>query len=394
MTEALCKSRASSWEQIPLLEPSTRRWCPTPRRWTCPTLSQQQPSGCVTWGMNACLHGDKEGILQLLLDKVAKECRPEDKTGKFCDKCHRHRAIRAMEPLRKPSPQCVDLLEHLWHFSIQITTLERQSSRLCAHFSRSLQFTEIQLLLVIVTVHFINHRCQVNQNQCMWTEAQLDSSKVWLCKKAFRGLMISPQAWCDHNTQKINDMNYKQLISDPSTYVKKRAQRSDASILLRHMDDVVCTGPDEHLMSDFEHMKASLYLTDVVVVRHEGDTVNFLRLEITKTSRGFEVKNSTDLVESLLNLYGWENSKPTANPGRRSIVMGLASATPQGGHEHSNFRTAVGKLTHLHGTLETRHAVRHPTTIHTSPQSHNREQARSETVDTISQRHATHLSSS
>ena len=26
-------------------------------------------------------------------------------------------------------------------------------------------------------------------------EAQLDSSKVWLCKKAFQGLKISPQAW-------------------------------------------------------------------------------------------------------------------------------------------------------------------------------------------------------
>ena len=33
------------------------------------------------------------------------------------------------------------------------------------HFSRSLQFTETQLLLEIVTVHFVNHRCQVNQNQ-------------------------------------------------------------------------------------------------------------------------------------------------------------------------------------------------------------------------------------
>ena len=70
-------------------------------------------------------------------------------------------------------------------------------------------------------------------------------------------------------------MNYDQLISDPSTYVKKRAQRSDDSILLRHMDDVVGTGPEEHLMSDFEHMKTSLHLTDVVVLRHEGDTVNF-----------------------------------------------------------------------------------------------------------------------
>ena len=164
---------------------------------------------------------------------------------------------------------------------------------------------------------------------------------------------------------------------DLLTYVKTRAQRSEDSILLRHMDDVVGTGPDEHLIRDFEP-KTSLYLTDVVVLRHEGDTVNFLGLEITKTSKGFEVKNSTDFVESLLNLSGLENSKPTANPGRRSTLMELASAIHLDGYDYSNFRTAVGK-THLHGTLETRHAIRHPTTIHTSPQSHDREQARSET---------------
>ena len=113
-------------------------------------------------------------------------------------------------------------------------------------------------------------------------------------------------------------MSCSQLISDPSTYVKIRTQRSEGSILLRHMDDVVGTGPDEHVMSDFEHIKTSLYLTDVVVLRHEGDTVNFPGLEITKTSRGFEVKNSTDLVESLLNLYGLENSKPGARVSNSS----------------------------------------------------------------------------
>ena len=121
-------------------------------------------------------------------------------------------------------------------------------------------------------------------------------------------------------------------------------QRSDDSILLGHMDDVVGTSTEEHPMSDFEHLLTSLCLTDVVVLRHEGDTVNFLGLEITKTRKGFEVKNSTDLVESLLKLYGLQNSKPTVNPGRRSTVMELASGTPLDGHDHSNFRTAVGKL--------------------------------------------------
>ena len=52
VTEALSRSRASSWEETPLLEPSTRRLCPTPRRWTCPTLLPQQQSGCEILGIN------------------------------------------------------------------------------------------------------------------------------------------------------------------------------------------------------------------------------------------------------------------------------------------------------------------------------------------------------
>ena len=56
------------------------------------------------------------------------------------------------------------------------------------------------------------------------------------------------------------------------------------------------------------------------------------------------MKNSTDLVESVLKLYGLQHSKPTVNPGRRSTVMDLPSTTPLDGHDYSNFHTAVGKL--------------------------------------------------
>ena len=62
-----------------------------------------------------CPHGDK-GVLQLLLDKVARECRPEGQDWRFCTSVT-DRAIREMEQRRKPSPQYVDLLEHIWQFS-------------------------------------------------------------------------------------------------------------------------------------------------------------------------------------------------------------------------------------------------------------------------------------
>ena len=101
------------------------------------------------------------------------------------------------------------------------------------------------------------------------------------------------------------------------------------------------------------------------------------------TSRGFEVKNSTVLMESLSNLYRLESSKPTANSKQKlNIDVELATAIPLDGHDYSNFRTAVGKLTFM-ATWGPDMQIRHSTTIHTSRQSHNRKQARSETIATI-----------
>ena len=81
--EAIYRLLVSSWEETPLLEPSTRRWCQTPRRWTCQWWLQQ-PSR-ATWSMNACLHGDKEGALQPPLDKAARECRPANSAASVTD---------------------------------------------------------------------------------------------------------------------------------------------------------------------------------------------------------------------------------------------------------------------------------------------------------------------
>ena len=43
------------------------------------------------------------------------------------------------------------------------------------------------------------------------------------------------------------------------------------------------------------------------------------------------MRNSADLAESLVNLHEWKNSKPTANPGRRSTILtisGWSLSTP------------------------------------------------------------------
>ena len=129
------------------------------------------------------------------------------------------------------------------------------------------------------------------------------------------------------------------------------------------------------------------------VLRKEGDTVRFWGLEITKTSRGFEVRNSTELVESLLKFYGLGKSKPTGNPDRRSTVMELASAILWEGPRFFQLTHRVWK-SHLHGTMQSSRVSRHSKAVHTSAHSHNREQTRSEEVASTSQKYTQHLSSS
>ena len=81
--EALNRLRVSSWEQTPVLESYKRRWCQTPRRWTCPVWLRQQPSGCVTWSMNAFVNTETKEFFSCCRTKW------QDNVVKFYDECHR-----------------------------------------------------------------------------------------------------------------------------------------------------------------------------------------------------------------------------------------------------------------------------------------------------------------
>ena len=258
---------------------------------------------------------------------------------------------------------------------MQIFMQERHSSRRCEVHSPLLQFTKIQLHLEIVKMLLLNHQCRANQNHCLWSQCR---NHRWTLPKFVSTRRLFKVSRFRHMlgvfaAQKINEMGVDQLVSDPSTYLKKRTQRQDDSVLLRHRDDVVGTGPEEH------PMKTSLYLTDVVVLRNEGETVNILGLGITKTSRGFEVKNSTRACRIL----------------DESLQVGKLETDCKSRHKLHGFQLSHSRRKTIHCTMETRHAIRHSTTIiQTSPPSHNRKQTRSETIASVSQRYTQHLSSS
>ena len=137
-------------------------------------------------------------------------------------------------------------------------------------------------------------------------------------------------------------------------------------------------------------MKTSLHLTDVVVLRHEGDTVNFLGLEITKTRKGF--RGEEQYIPCGIRFESVRVTKlGTDSQSWWTLDCDGARVSNSTGWWRLLQLSHSCRKTHLHGTLETRPAILHPTTIHTSPQLHDREQAPNATVETTSQRYATHF---
>ena len=97
--------------------------------------------------------------------------------------------------------------------------------------------------------------------------------------------------------------------------------------------------------TDTENPAHQLFPAEKIVfknVKNNRDEQSPCRaMEATRST--FEVLRSPR-VESLLNLYGLQNSKSTVIPGRGSTMMEVASATPLDCHDYSKFRSTIGKL--------------------------------------------------
>ena len=76
----------------------------------------------IIGGGHSCGFVDSSSIhdasrLTIATGQSSKIMSSEEQNWQILRKCHRHRPIRAVEQRRKPSPQYVDMLEHIWQLS-------------------------------------------------------------------------------------------------------------------------------------------------------------------------------------------------------------------------------------------------------------------------------------
>ena len=122
------------------------------------------------------------------------------------------------------------------------------------------------------------------------------------------------------------------------------------------------------------------------MLRNEGDSVNFSGLGITNTSMVSMLEAEQRSWNPFWIFFGLGNSKPTADHtlyidgARDSNSFGRSRLIQQFSHS--------GWKSHLHGTMETIHAIHHSTTIHTTPLYPTTEsKANVETIDATFSNH-------
>ena len=106
-TEAVYRLHVSSRAQTTSSQAIHATLVPDSKKMDMPTWLLEQPNWCVMWGTNASVYTEtRKEFPSNHWTKLQKNVVLREKTGTFFDKCHRHRATRAMATRRRPFPQC------------------------------------------------------------------------------------------------------------------------------------------------------------------------------------------------------------------------------------------------------------------------------------------------
>ena len=130
-------------------------------------------------------------------------------------------------------------------------------------------------------------------------------NSVCKLKKSLYGLKQAPRAWFDKLFQALHSLGFQQSSSDASLFVLNGPQ---LVIVLVYVDDILVTGPNQHLCQQFITQLSSQF-----PVKDLGPLHYFLGLEVHRSSQGIFIHQTKYLLD-LLKKTNMEGAKPCCTP--------------------------------------------------------------------------------
>lgn len=162
--------------------------------------------------------------------------------------------------------------------------------------------------------------------------------KVYKLKKALYGLKQAPRAWYSRIEAYFLKEGFEKCDYEHTLFIKT-GKEGKLLILSLYVDDLIFTGNDELMVSEFKSsMKHEFDMTDLGKMRY------FLGLEILQNSRGVFISQKKYALQ-VLQKFGMDGSNSVQNP----IVPGCKLVKDESGVKVDKiyFKQIVGSLMYL-----------------------------------------------
>ena len=162
--------------------------------------------------------------------------------------------------------------------------------------------------------------------------------KVYKLHKALYGLKQAPRAWYSKVDSHLLQCGFTRSENEATLYVKK-AKNGDLLIVSIYVDDMLVTGNDPRLISEFKKE-----MEDVFEMSDLGHMTYFLGMEISQSSYGIFISQKKYALD-LLKKFNMESCKSVSTPLLQNEK--LTKAEKSGEVDPSYYRSLVGSLLYL-----------------------------------------------
>ena len=170
-----------------------------------------------------------------------------------------------------------------------------------------------------------------------------DKNLVGKLVKAMYGTRDAPQIWGDLVQETMTSLGMQSSMIQPSVYFHV----SKKLVVVTHVDDFLCVGPEENLTWLFEGLSAKFEMTKTIVGQGHAHEVKYLNRFISWNNGVFTIEGDTKHRNILMKEWGMEQCSGVDTPLTRDGMEKVSCGELLDESEASKVRRAIARINYM-----------------------------------------------
>jgi hypothetical protein len=163
---------------------------------------------------------------------------------------------------------------------------------------------------------------------------------VWRLKRALYGMKSSPMMWQNHFSTCMQKFDFVRCKSDANLY-----KHSDGNLfVLCYVDDLLIVGDKDNAEATFQFFSREFFMTQTGTLCDNGDKLNFLGRQLTRTSDSVCISMDPTHVAKTLEESEMTKCRDASTPGTDALKKKVEDGNEPNREDHKAYRKLVGQL--------------------------------------------------